>query len=332
MVAQITFVEGRQGQASTQAIEGIVERLRGLAGVEAAAFAGGMPLTMRYGGNTGTMMRIEGRAAPVRVDYDGNNVGPDYFRVMGIELLRGREFTTADRGAARVVIVNEEFVRRYFEGLEPIGRTVFLNRDPEDIPAEVVGVVANSKYRSIGEDRHAALYMSFLSPAAPSRFAHALVKTAGPPEGVMKSIKDAVLQADPTAAVIVEPTTTALAFAFLPSRIGAVLVGSLGALGALLAMIGLYGLVSFAGPPKSASGWRSARHAARLRCWSSATGPSSWRRGWSLDWAWQSSRRARWQRFSWRTCRRRIRSAFLERLYCSARRASRPAGRLRGEP
>ncbi|HYN08674.1 MAG TPA: ABC transporter permease [Vicinamibacterales bacterium] len=246
VVAQISFVEGRQGEASNQAVEGIVERLRGLASVEAATFTQGVPLTFRYGGSTGTMMRIEGRAAPVRVEYATNSVGSDYFRVMGIRLLRGREFTNADRGDGRRVIVNEEFVRRYFEGLEPIGRTVFLHGDPEAIPAEVVGVVANSKYRSIGEDREAALYTPFLTPRPPARFAHVLVRTSGPPESVTTSVKDAVLRTDPAAAVSVEPMTTALAFAFWPSRIGAVLVGSLGALGALLAMIGLYGVVSFA--------------------------------------------------------------------------------------
>ena len=89
---------GPAGPATSQSIETIVDRLRGLPGVEAATFSGGVPLTLRYGGNTGTMMRIEGRTAPVRVDYEDNSVGPDYFRVMGIKVLRGREFTTADRG------------------------------------------------------------------------------------------------------------------------------------------------------------------------------------------------------------------------------------------
>ena len=246
VVARVTFVEGQQGQASNQAVERIVERLRGLPGVEAASFSSGMPLTMRFGGNTGTSMRIEGRPAPVRVAYAENSVGPEYFRVMDIRVLRGREFTSADRGADRIAIVNEEFVRRYFEGLEPIGRTVFLPGARDDIPAEVVGVVANSKYRSIGEDREAALYTPFLTTGSPSRFAHVLVRTPGLPESIVKSVQDAVLQTDPAAAVSVEPVTRALEFAFLPSRVGAVLVGSLGTLGALLAMIGLYGVVSFA--------------------------------------------------------------------------------------
>ena len=246
IVAGISFVEGSQGRPGSETIVAIAERLRALPGVDAATFSEGLPLTMRYGGNTGTMIRIEGRNAPVRVDYNDNSVGPDYFRAMGIGLLRGREFTTADRTANRAAIVNEEFVRRYFEGLEPIGRTIYLNGDPEAIPFEVVGVVANSKYRSIGEDRDAALYTSYLSQSRTPRFAHVIVRSAAPPETMVPSVKSLLLQVDPNVAVTVEPVTSALKFAFLPSRIGAVLVGTMGALGALLAMIGLYGVVSFA--------------------------------------------------------------------------------------
>jgi predicted permease len=246
IVAGVSFVEGSQGRPGSESIVAIAERLRALPGVEAATFSDGLPLTMRYGGNTGTMMRIEGRRAPLRVDYHDNTVGPDYFRVMGIALLRGREFTTADRAVHRAVIVNEEFVRRYFDGLEPIGRTISLNFDPEEVAFEVVGVVANSKYRSIGEDHDAALYTSSLARERTPRFAHVIVRSAAPPETMVPAVKSLILQADPDVAVTVQPVTSALTFAFLPSRIGAVLVGTMGALGALLAMIGLYGVVSFA--------------------------------------------------------------------------------------
>jgi len=246
IVAEVSFVEGRQGQAGSEAIVAMADRVRALPGVEAAAFSEGLPLTMRYGGNTGTMIRIEGRDGPVRVDYEDNSVGPDYFRAMGIALLRGREFTTADRAVNRTAIVNEEFVRRYLDGLEPIGRTIYHDADPGEIPFEIVGVVANSKYRSIGEDRAAAFYTSFLARTSPQRFAHLIVRSAAPADTMLASVKSEILKADPDAAVVVEPVTAALTFAFLPSRIGAVLVGVMGALGALLAMIGLYGVVSFA--------------------------------------------------------------------------------------
>jgi predicted permease len=246
IVAEISFVEGRQGQAGSEAIVAMADRVRALPGVEAAAFSEGLPLTMRYGGNTGTMIRIEGRDGPVRVDYEDNSVGPEYFRAMGIALLRGREFTTADRAVNRTAIVNEEFARRYLDGLEPIGRTIYHDGDPGEIPFEIVGVVANSKYRSIGEDRAAAFYTSFLARTRPQRFAHLIVRSAAPTDTMLAAVKSEILKADPDVAVTVEPVTAALTFAFLPSRIGAVLVGVMGALGALLAMIGLYGVVSFA--------------------------------------------------------------------------------------
>jgi hypothetical protein len=64
--------------------------------------------------------------------------------------------------------------------------------------------------------------------------------------GLIGAVRDATLQMDSSAAVTVEPMASTLAFAFLPSRIGAALVGLLGGLGAALAMVGLYGVVAFA--------------------------------------------------------------------------------------
>jgi putative ABC transport system permease protein len=246
LLAQVTFVEGRQGGAANAAIERIVDRVRALPGVEAAAFASGVPLTLRNGGTTGTRMRIDGHESPIRVDYDNNTVGPDYFRTMGIGLLLGREFAAGDRmDAPQVAIVNEEFVRRYFDGRNPLGRAIYLEGFNSEIRAEVVGVVANSKYTSIGEERDAAVYTPYLM-RPPDRLVQILVRTAGAPASSQTVVRDAILEGDPDAAVAIEPMTSALRFAFLPSRVGAVLVGSLGTLGTLLAMIGLYGVVSFA--------------------------------------------------------------------------------------
>jgi predicted permease len=246
LFVQLTFVEGRQGSALQPTVQRIAERLRELPGIEAATFADGVPLTLRNGGTTGTRMRIEGYDQPIRVDYDENRVGPDYFRTMGINLILGREFTTADRAdRSMVAIVNEEFVRRYFDGVNPLGRAVYLHAEPTDIRAEVVGVVANSKYTFIGEDRDAALYTPYLMRPSPERLVHVLVRTATPSSS-QTLVRDTILGIEPDAAVVTEPMTSALRFAFLPSRVGAVLVGALGTLGALLAMIGLYGVVSFA--------------------------------------------------------------------------------------
>ena len=192
-------------------------------------------------------MRIEGRDGEVRVDYEENRIGPGYFRALGLELLRGRDFGPGDRrGAPQVVVVNQEFVRRYFEGRDPIGLHIWVPGPTDPMPALVIGVVADSKYRTIGEDREAAVYSAYLQRGSWDRMVHVLVRTSGAPEGMVGAVRDAILQMDSAAAVTVEPMTSTLAFAFLPSRIGAVLVGLLGVLGAVLAMVGLYGVVSFA--------------------------------------------------------------------------------------
>ena len=246
LVAQITFVEGRQGDRTAPAVETVVERLGTVPGVEAAAFSRGVPLTM-YTGRIGTEIRIEGRDEPVRVEYESASVGPDYFRAMGIQLLRGRDFAAADRrGAPLVVIPNEEFVRRYFEGRDPIGLHLDLPTDPKPTPARVIGVVADSKYETIGEERRPALYQAYLQRESSDRLVHVIVRAAGPPQDLLAAVRQTVLDADATAAVTVEPMSMALAFAFLPSRLGAAIVGLLGLLGAALAMIGLYGVISFA--------------------------------------------------------------------------------------
>jgi len=214
----VTFVEGRQSAAGAPAIAGIVDRLRTLPFVEAAAFAEGVPLTIRAGSRTGTEIQIEDRKRPVRVDYDENLVGPGYFATVGTRLLRGRDFAPADRaGAPRVAVVNQEFARRYFRGANPIGRHLGLAGADKDGPAEVIGVVADSKYRTLGEDHDAAIYEPYLQRGAGGRLVHALVRTSAPPETIAASVREIISQADPSAAAKVEPMASALQFAFLQS-------------------------------------------------------------------------------------------------------------------
>ena len=75
LVARLSFVEGRQGSTDHQAVEDIAQRIRAIPGVASAAFAEGVPLTMAAGSRTGTDLSIDGRDAPVRVEYSSNQVG-----------------------------------------------------------------------------------------------------------------------------------------------------------------------------------------------------------------------------------------------------------------
>jgi predicted permease len=245
VVARVAFVEGRQGTTDAFAVENIVERVRALPGVQTAAFTEGVPLTLFSGSHVGTRIRLEGER-PVHIEYHANRVGPAYFAAMRIPLLRGRDFESADRaGAVAVAIINKEFADRYFAGRDPVGLHLEWEERQGTAPTEIVGVVANAKYRSIGEARSPAVYTPYLQHRTAERQVHVITRTLAPPDTLVDDVRQAILQTDPSAAVTIQPMSAALAFAFLPSRIGALLFGALGMLGCALAMVGLYGVVSF---------------------------------------------------------------------------------------
>jgi len=218
-----------------------------LPGVASAAVTIGVPLTIRSGWMTGTSMRIEGVKDPVSVEYHGSAIGPDYFATLGVGVVRGREFRLADdAGAPRVAVVNEEFARRYLVGRDPIGRIIGMpgpNDDP--IPTEIVGVVTNMKERTVGEARMPAIYVPFRQRGGDASVVFVVARATTDPNGLLVPTRRVIGQLDPSTAVDVRTMRSALAFAFLPSRVGAVVVGSLGALGLVLAMIGLFGVISF---------------------------------------------------------------------------------------
>jgi predicted permease len=249
LVAQVGFVEGRYTPASRAEWLGTAaERLRSIPGVVSASYGHGAPLTIRSGMRTGFELSVVGSDRTFQAMYEHNFVGPDYFETMGIRVVRGREFTRNDRrGSPPVIVVNEEFARRYFQGSEPVGQSVRLP-GPKDTtyPAEIVGIVSNSKHRTLGEDQQPAIYEVYVQRTNQQRFAHVFVRTAADAEGTAaRGIARALLALDDSAAIDVQPMRTTLAFAFLPSRLGAALLGALGALGLALAMVGLFAVVSY---------------------------------------------------------------------------------------
>ncbi|HEY5413596.1 MAG TPA: ABC transporter permease [Gemmatimonadaceae bacterium] len=246
-VAQIAFVQDRYSREARDAmVETALERVRAIPGVVSAAATTGVPLTIRAGRTTGTGIRIDGVKDEVHVEFSGIDVGPDYFATMGMHTVSGREFRRTDnQTAARVAIVNEEFVRRYFGGRDPVGRTMDLPGDSGAVPTEIVGVVSNAKHRTLGEPTRAAVYASLWQRTNDTRIVFIVARTAADPSALLTPMRRVIGQLDVSTAVEVRTMRSALAFAFLPSRVGAIVVGSLGVLGLVLAMIGLFGVISF---------------------------------------------------------------------------------------
>jgi predicted permease len=248
LVAEVGFVEGKYTPATRTAwLDRAAERLRRLGGVEAASYALGAPLTIRSGMRSGAALDIEGRTGTFQASYENNFVGPGYFGAMSIGVVRGREFGDQDApGAPVVIVVNEEFVRRYLSDLEPVGARVRLPGPTlAGYYAQIVGVVRNSKHRTIGEQQPAAIYEAYAQRQSKQRVAHLFVRTAPASGATAREVSLALAQLDPSASVDVQTMRNRLAFAFLPSQLGAALLGTLGAVGLTLAMVGLFAVVSF---------------------------------------------------------------------------------------
>ena len=255
LVAQIGIVQGKFTPGTgTVWLDGAIERLRGMAGVENASYAYSAPLTLRSGLTAGARIVINGKEPGVQAMYQDTFAGPEYFKTMGIGLLKGREFRADDRrGGPVVMAVNEEFVRRYLSNEEPIGAQVRLPGPTEaGYLAEIVAVVRDGKYRSLGEPQQAAIYEVFGQRVNQYNFAHVFVRTRPDATPSPRDIARLLQDLDPSASIEVQPMRAALAFAFLPSQVGAVLLGALGVLGLTLAMVGLFAIVAYSVSRRSA--------------------------------------------------------------------------------
>jgi predicted permease len=246
LVVQLGFDESRPASEHVALLERAVERVAALPGVERAAYSRVLPLTASGGSSNGREARIDGRASSEHIEYALGQVGPGYFAAMGIRLLQGREFQREDAlGSPSVGIVNAEFARRYFHGESPVGRRVQLGGDGSWRDIEIVGVVANGKHRTIGEDQRAAIYQPVRQYEGGLGASFVIAHVGGDVAGLATAVRDAVAALDRSVAVEVKPMRSALAFALLPSQVGAALLGTLGMLGLLLAMVGLYAIVSY---------------------------------------------------------------------------------------
>jgi predicted permease len=209
-----------------------------LPGVQAASLAEVVPLgfdRQRRG------LDVEGYEPKPgeEMEFGVNGVSADYFRTMGVPLVRGRAFEERDReGTPQVAIVNETFARRFWPGEDPIGRRIAIG----DVAREIVGVARDGKYVSLGEDPAPHYYIPWAQDYESDMVLQ--VRTADP----VRLLPQLVAQAralDPELPVEATTIEEHLGFALLPQRLGALVLGAFGAIGALLASLGLYGVVSY---------------------------------------------------------------------------------------
>ena len=245
VVLKIGFNQGRPGEEQDALLQRMAERARELPGVVTATFAAGVPLTIHGGSSSGRSARFGERAEPRHIEFAQMEIAPGYFAALGIRLLGGRDFRATDRaGAPKAVIVNQEFARRYLDG-RALGRRFRFTDENTAIDHEIVGVVANSRYRTIGEELRPAIYRPMSQWPAHRDVGFVLARVTGDASSLIASLRTAIGEIDRAVSVDAEPMRSALAFALLPSRVGASVLGGLGLLGLILAAFGLFAMVSY---------------------------------------------------------------------------------------
>ncbi len=218
----------------------LIQRVRALPGVEAAAYARAVPLG--YGSFSSTPIAVDSYEArpnePLNAEY--NEVSPDYFATLGIPLISGREFTRADdENAPRVAIVNQTMVARYWRGQKPIGERLQVKGNW----ARVVGVVKDSKYYSMEEMPRAFFYVPLRQYFDIEPDIH--IRTTQPLQTVQSALIREVRALDPNLALFEMITLEEQVNRSTSHELVAVtLVALSGGLALLLASIGLYGVMS----------------------------------------------------------------------------------------
>ncbi|HKG97943.1 MAG TPA: FtsX-like permease family protein, partial [Pyrinomonadaceae bacterium] len=174
-----------------------------------------------------------------------NVIGPNFFKTMGTPLLRGREFTEADRkGAPGAVVVNETLAARLWPGEDALGRRVSIT-GPAGPFLEVVGVARDGKYQSLNEVSRPYVYQPLIQSYDPNMTL--VVRTTGEPRAIAPVLREQIRVLDANLPIAeVKTFRDQLELSLLPSRIAAWTLGGFGLLALLLAGIGIYGVVSYA--------------------------------------------------------------------------------------
>ena len=222
-------------------VDHALQTLETVPGVRAAAAASLVPLT--DGSNYRRRMVFADSGDKVDVQVHWNAVSPRYFEVMGIPVVSGRTFAPSEDTAATPVIVNREWVRRYSSQRPAEGRT--FRHDGIATVYRVVGVVEGTKNRTLGEDALPQLYESLALKGVERARVQLIAQVTGQPALAVPAVRAALRRVEPAAGVTVEPISASLAFAMLPSQVGAVMLGALGVLGLGLAAVGLYGVIAY---------------------------------------------------------------------------------------
>ena len=219
----------------------LMRRMAALPGVVSVAAGNSLPFAGPNGANT---FSVEGRTFEpgLAPDADLRMVTPEYFRTLGIPVLRGRTFSSGD-ATAPAVIITDAIARRFFEGNDPIGRRLQVGSQP---PATIVGVVGDTRYRELddaSEELRPMIY--FLASSQPPVPLTVAVRTSVPPETLAPAVRSAVADlARDRPITRLEAMEDLLVETRGPQRFNTTVIAAFAWMALVLASAGLWGLIA----------------------------------------------------------------------------------------
>jgi predicted permease len=237
---------GYNARTGTAFLDSLSERLDRAPGIVSSNAVDILPLTLSnmamYFLRQGEVLQANGR--PLTPIVYMNAVGPGHFRTLQISMTSGRDFTPRDTARApQVAIVNELLARKFWPDREAVGQVLTVADRPGE-PIEIIGVVRDSKYVTLGEDPRPFLYRPLAQAYTPRPTL--LVRTAGAPLSALSSLQAVVRDMDAGLPVYgAAAMSDATAVSVLPATIAGRLLAALGGLALVLSALGTYGVLSF---------------------------------------------------------------------------------------
>jgi predicted permease len=232
-------------QQTAEFYKRLVDETRRVPGVKSAALTRVLPMA---NGLDSLPVVPEGYQLPPgreSIAVSSDAVSDGYFETVGVEILEGRGFTTADTATSpRVAVVNADFARRYYKGQSAVGKR-FRDGGPKGPLVEIVGVAKQSKYNSLLEPPFPFIYFPFAQK--PETRMTLMAESYGTSESLLGPIREVVRRIDPQQPIYAARTMEEYFDQRGTQTLNLLteITGSMGLLGLVLAMVGLYGLMAY---------------------------------------------------------------------------------------
>jgi predicted permease len=243
--AGLTLPQSRYPEGSQKAafFQQALQRIQTLPGVQSVGATTSLPLTLSLSGSD---FRIEGHPDPEagkEMIITTSSITPDYFRTLGIPLLKGRDFSDRDKSdAPPAAIINNELARTYFSNEDPLGKRITF--DDGQTWLSIVGVAGDVKQLGLDSNAKPEVYFPYLQ--APSRSMSIVVRAPQDPVSLAAGLKNQIQAIDKDLPVDEAKTMQELlAESQAGRRFNMLLLSVFAAVALVLAIVGIYGVMSY---------------------------------------------------------------------------------------